>query len=64
MTWGGRPIHIVGCGIDRAIRRCAKGFGPVRAGAPGARERIGASLAQAGIEGTFEGALRTRPTRA
>ncbi len=58
VTWGTSTIHVVGLGIrgdDNALR---DGLAHVRSGRTRRAQAIGASLAEVGIEGAFEGALR------
>jgi predicted metal-dependent phosphoesterase TrpH len=58
VTWRGSTIHIVGLRIDPGHPALLEGLGTVRSGRLGRARRIGDELAEAGIEGTFEGALK------
>ena len=58
VTWRGATIHIVGLRIDPDHPALLAGLGSVRSGRLGRARRIGDELAEAGIEGTFEGALK------
>ena len=58
VTWRGSTIHIVGLRIDPEHPALLAGLGSVRSGRLGRARRIGDELAEAGIEGTFEGALK------
>jgi predicted metal-dependent phosphoesterase TrpH len=58
VTWRGSTIHIVGLRIDPGHPALLEGLGTVRSGRVGRAKRIGDELAEAGIEGTFEGALK------
>jgi predicted metal-dependent phosphoesterase TrpH len=58
VTWRGSTIHIVGLRIDPGHPALLEGLGTVRSGRLGRAMRIGDELAEAGIEGTFEGALK------
>jgi len=58
VTWRGTTVHIVGLRIDPADATLLGGLESVRSGRIGRAQRMGEGLAQAGIAGTFEGALR------
>lgn len=58
VTWRGSTIHIVGLRIDPGHPALLAGLDSVRSGRLGRARRIGDELAEAGIEGTFEGALK------
>ena len=57
VTWRDTTVHIVALGIDPRDARLAAGLESVRQGRDARARRIGASLAEAGIDDTFEGAL-------
>ena len=57
VTWCDTTVHIVALGIDPADARLAAGLEGVRQGRDARARRIGASLAEAGIDDAFEGAL-------
>lgn len=57
ITWRDTTVHIVALGVDPRDPALAKGLESVREGRDARARRIGASLAQAGIEDAFEGAL-------
>lgn len=56
-TWNGTGIHIVGLAIDPADVQLLEGLRGIRESRAGRARAIGDSLAEAGIEGAFEGAL-------
>jgi predicted metal-dependent phosphoesterase TrpH len=58
VTWEGTTIHVVGLGIDPQNAMLADGLAIIRAGRSERARRIGASLAEAGIEGAYAGAMR------
>ncbi|MEO8847409.1 MAG: 3',5'-nucleoside bisphosphate phosphatase [Casimicrobiaceae bacterium] len=49
-------IHVLGLGVDSSQRALAEGLHGIRAGRDSRARRIGQSLAEAGIEGAYEGA--------
>ncbi len=58
VTFAGRVVHIVGLGFDHESPEMIEGLRATRGGrGPRARE-MAASLAQAGIHGAYEGALK------
>jgi predicted metal-dependent phosphoesterase TrpH len=57
-TWRGSTIHVVGLRIDPQDDALAKGLAGVRGGRVERAKRMAGELADAGIEGAFEGALR------
>ena len=57
VTWHDTTIHVVALGIDPRNAALIEGLEAVRQGRDARARRIGASLAQAGIEDAFEGAL-------
>lgn len=57
VTWRDTTVHVVALGIDPGDARLAAGLEGVRQGRDARARRIGASLAQAGIDDAFEGAL-------
>lgn len=58
VTWAGQTIHIVGLQIDTAHPTLVQGLTATRSGRDARGREIAAQLAQAGIPGAFEGALR------
>jgi len=57
VTWRGSTVHIVALGIDARDPVLTEGLESVRQGRDARARRIGESLAQAGIEDAFAGAL-------
>jgi len=57
VTWRGKTVHIVGLGIDRKNTLLAAGLAHVRSGRTRRAEAMARSLAAAGIDGSFAGAL-------
>jgi predicted metal-dependent phosphoesterase TrpH len=55
--WDGQTVHVVGLAIDPACEALAQGLAGVREGRAARARRIGAALAEAGIDGAYEGAL-------
>ncbi len=64
VTWRGTTVHIVGLCIDPADSTLAGGLESVRSGRVERARRIGEQLEEAGIPGTFEGALTHAGNRA
>lgn len=58
VTWRGTTVHIVGLRIDPRDSTLLRGLESVRSGRIDRARRMGEELAQAGITGTFEGALK------
>ena len=58
VTWGTTTIHVVGLGVDAEDSALRDRLAHVRSGRTRRAQDIDASLAAAGISGTFEGALR------
>ena len=58
VTWRGATVHIVGLGIDPANRELNAGLESVRSGRVERARAMAASLKSAGIEASFEGAMR------
>ncbi len=58
VTWRGSTIHVVGLRIDPGNATLAGGLARVRGGRIERAKRMAQELADAGIEGAFEGALR------
>lgn len=58
VSFAGETVHIVGLGIDPADETLRAGLAATRAGRRERARRMADSLAQAGIAGAFEGALR------
>jgi len=57
VTWRGVTLHVLGLRIDAACPELRDGLAGIRAGRTERARRIGASLADAGIPGAYEGAL-------
>jgi predicted metal-dependent phosphoesterase TrpH len=57
-TWAGETVHIVGLQIDEDNQALVKGLTSSRSGRDARGREIGAQLAQAGIPGAYEGALK------
>jgi predicted metal-dependent phosphoesterase TrpH len=57
-TWAGETVHIVGLQIDEDNAALIKGMASCRSGRDARGREIGAQLAQAGIPGAYEGALK------
>jgi predicted metal-dependent phosphoesterase TrpH len=57
VTWGGTTLHIVGLGIAHRDERLHERLARVRSGRIRRAEEMGRQLAQAGIDGAYEGAL-------
>lgn len=58
VTWRGSTIHVLGLRIDPANETLAGGLVRVRSGRIERAKQMERELAEAGIDGTFEGALR------
>ncbi len=58
VTWGTTTLHIVGLGVDGDDAALRDGLAHVRSGRTRRAREIGESLAAAGVDGAFEGALR------
>jgi hypothetical protein len=57
VTWHDLTLHVLGLRIDPACPKLRDGLAKLRAGRTERARRIGASLADAGIPGAYEGAL-------
>lgn len=57
VTFAGETVHVIGLGIDAEDTDLVAGLAALRAGRIERARAIDASLARAGIAGTFEGAL-------
>lgn len=58
VSFAGETVHIVGLGIDPENQALRGGLAATRAGRHARAQQMAAGLAQVGIEGAFEGALR------
>lgn len=58
VTWCGRTVHIVGLGVDINNAALRDGLAQVRHGRSGRARRMGERLAELGMPGGYEGALR------
>ena len=58
VTFAGQTVHIVGLGFDIDDAALVAGLAATRGGREARARDMAAGLAQAGIEGTFEGALK------
>ncbi len=58
VSFAGRVVHIVGLGFDHAAPELAEGLRATRGGREARAREMAASLAEAGISGAFEGALK------
>ena len=58
VTWRGTTVHIVGLGIDPSNLELSAGLESVRSGRIERARAMAASLESAGIEGSYEGAMR------
>ncbi len=58
VTWAGKTVHIVGLGIDEHDPTLTAGLAGVRGGRVVRGREIAAQLAQAGIPGAFDGAIK------
>jgi len=58
VTWDGITVHIVALGIDPANATLSEALSGIRSGRSTRARRIGDALADAGIQGAYEGAMR------
>jgi 3',5'-nucleoside bisphosphate phosphatase len=58
VSWRDITLHVLGLRVDAGCPALRDGLGRIRTGRSERARRIGASLAQAGIQGAYEGALR------
>jgi len=58
ITWSGKTVHIVGLGVDEHDPELRAGLGSVRGGRERRGREMAESLAQVGITGAFEGAMK------
>ena len=58
VTFANRVVHIVGLGFDHMAPEIIEGLRTTRGGREARAREMAASLAQVGIEGAFEGALK------
>jgi predicted metal-dependent phosphoesterase TrpH len=58
VTFAGTTVHIVGLGFDASDERLVQGLRQTRGGRGGRAQEMAAQLAQVGILGAYEGALR------
>lgn len=58
VTFAGRVVHIVGLGFDHTAAEMIDGLRATRGGREARAREMAASLAQVGIHGAFEGALK------
>ena len=58
VTFADTTVHIVGLGFDADDARIARGLADTRGGRGGRAQEIAQQLAEAGIPGAYEGALR------
>jgi len=58
ITWGGRTVHIVGLGIDADNAAMLRGLEDVRQGRSQRAQRMAEKLADLGMPGAYDGALR------
>jgi predicted metal-dependent phosphoesterase TrpH len=58
VSFAGETVHIVGLGFDAADETLLQGLATVRSGREQRARQMAAGLAQVGIPGAFEGALR------
>ena len=58
VSFAGRVVHIVGLGFDHESTELAEGLRATRGGREARARDMAASLAQVGIHGAFEGALK------
>jgi predicted metal-dependent phosphoesterase TrpH len=57
VTWGATTIHVVGLGVDYRDGSLDRQLDSVRSGRVQRAQEMGAQLAEAGIDGAYEGAL-------
>jgi predicted metal-dependent phosphoesterase TrpH len=58
VTWAGRTVHVVGLNVDAECQELIDGLAATRSGRQARGEAIGEALAEIGIPGAYEGALR------
>ncbi len=58
VSWEAHTVHVVGLHVDVRNAALASGLARIREGRDARARRIGQSLAQAGIAGAYEGALK------
>jgi len=58
VTWAGETVHIVGLHVDEDNLELVQGLAATRGGRDARGREIAAQLAQAGIPGAYEGALK------
>lgn len=58
VSWEDLTVHVLGLNVDPDDPTLVAGLESIRSGRTGRARRIGASLAAAGIEGAYEGAMR------
>jgi hypothetical protein len=58
VSWDGITVHIVALGIDPANATLSEALSGIRSGRSTRARRIGDALADAGIQGAYEGAMR------
>jgi 3',5'-nucleoside bisphosphate phosphatase len=58
ITWAGKTVHIVGLQIDEKNEDLVRGLASTRSGRERRAHEMAEQLADAGIEGAFEGALQ------
>lgn len=63
VTWRGSTVHVVGLRIDPQHEALVGGLASVKSGRAERAQRIAAELQEAGIPGTFEGALKYAENR-
>ena len=61
VTFAGHTVHIVGLGIDPSNDELVAGIAQVRAGRELRAKQMGDGLAQIGIKGAYEGAIKLAP---
>ncbi|GAA5185458.1 PHP domain-containing protein [Niveibacterium umoris] len=58
VSWGEQTVHIVGLGVDPRCPALVEGLAAVRGGRDGRAARMGDALAEIGIRGAYQGALK------
>ena len=58
VTWAGQTVHVVGLKIDETNAALQQGLAATRGGRQQRARDMAAQLAQAGIDGAYEGALK------
>jgi predicted metal-dependent phosphoesterase TrpH len=58
VSWRSVTLHVLGLRVDPDCPALREGLAAIRAGRSARAQRIGAALAEAGIPGAYEGALR------